>query len=173
MMGLWEISLEPTCRNSEIILSLKKCATLKDYLLKAAGTPMIKALPVMVSLKLTLLPGEFSTRTSRFGSVSPILMKARAEEWNLKIPVGREALRAARRRTVVETILVDLVLMLVQIVADGGLIVVRNQNKIACSLAFNDRGQHLNLSTNSPHPTHTLHLHSLPQSPTPAASSFL
>lgn len=38
-------------------------------LLKAAGTPMIKALPLAPSSlnRLTLFPGEFSTRTSRSG----------------------------------------------------------------------------------------------------------
>lgn len=43
---------------------------------------MIKDLPVLISLlKLTLLPGEFSTKTSTLGSLSPTLMKARAELW--------------------------------------------------------------------------------------------
>lgn len=63
---------------------------------------MINALPVIVSDKLTLLPGEFSTRTSRLGSLSPTLMKARAEEW--KLLVGREALSASRRKIVVDAI---------------------------------------------------------------------
>jgi len=51
----------------------------KGDLLNAAGTPMIKAFPLMASLKLTLLPGELSRRTSRLGSLSPTLMNAREE----------------------------------------------------------------------------------------------
>lgn len=70
--------------------------------LKAAGTPMIKALPLMASLKLTLLPGEFSTKTSRLGSLSPTLMKERVEAW--KLLDEREALRATRRRAIVDAI---------------------------------------------------------------------
>jgi hypothetical protein len=72
------------------------------YSLKAAGTPMIKAFPLIASLKLTLLPGELSTRTSRFGSLSPTLMKARAELWKF---LGREALSASRRSAIVEAII--------------------------------------------------------------------
>jgi len=43
---------------------------------------MIKAFPLVNSLKSTLFPGEFSTRTSRLGSFSPTLMNDRAELWN-------------------------------------------------------------------------------------------
>ena len=68
----------------------------REILLKAAGTPIINAFPVVNSLKLTLLPGLFSTRTSRFGSLSPTLMKARAELW--KDRAGRVAPKATRRR---------------------------------------------------------------------------
>lgn len=78
--------------------------------LKAAGTPMINALPLMASLRLTLLPGEFSTKTSRLGSLSPTLMKERAEAWK---PLDeREALRATRRRAVVDDIVRCFQLML-------------------------------------------------------------
>jgi hypothetical protein len=51
----------------------------KEDLLNAAGTPMIKAFPLMASLKLTLLPGELSRRTLRLGSLSPTLTKSREE----------------------------------------------------------------------------------------------
>lgn len=63
--------------------------------------PIIKPLPlVSSSARLTLLPGEFSTRTSMFGILSPTLIKARAELWNDL--VGRAAARANRRRAVVD-----------------------------------------------------------------------
>lgn len=71
---------------------------------------MIKAFPLIASLKLILLPGEFSTRTSRFGSLSPTLMKARAELWKF---LGREALSANRRSAIVEAIIKDIQLLLV------------------------------------------------------------
>jgi len=65
---------------------------------------MIKDLPVLISLlKLTLLPGEFSTKTSRAGILSPTLMKARAELW--KDRDGREALRANLRRAALDAIM--------------------------------------------------------------------
>jgi len=66
---------------------------------------MIKDLPVVTcSLKLTLLPGEFSTKTSTFGTLSPTLIKARAELW--KDLDDREALSASLRRAVVDAIVV-------------------------------------------------------------------
>ena len=71
---------------------------------------MIKAFPLIASLRLTLLPGELSTRTSRFGSLSPTLMKARAELWKF---LGREALSANRRSAIVEAIIEDIQLLLV------------------------------------------------------------
>lgn len=50
--------------------------------LKAAGTPMTKALPLATSLaRFTLLPGEFSVRTSRSGMESPTWMRRGMEEW--------------------------------------------------------------------------------------------
>ena len=64
---------------------------------------MIKAFPVIASPRLTLLPGELSTRTSRLGILSPTLMKARDELW--KVREAREALRANRRRIRGEAIL--------------------------------------------------------------------
>lgn len=67
---------------------------------------MINALPLIASVRLTLFPGEFSTRTSRFGSLSPTWMKAREEEW--KVRAGIRAVRAARRKTFVDAILVQL-----------------------------------------------------------------
>lgn len=42
---------------------------------------MIRAFPFVNSLRSTLLPGEFSTRTSRFGSLSPTLMNEREVQW--------------------------------------------------------------------------------------------
>ena len=55
----------------------------EDDILKAAGTPIIKDFPVLISsAKLTLLPGEFSNKTSSFGMLSPALINARAELWN-------------------------------------------------------------------------------------------
>lgn len=53
------------------------------YILKAAGTPMIKALPLAPSSldRLTLFPGEFSTRTSRSGIRSPARTKAGVVVW--------------------------------------------------------------------------------------------
>jgi hypothetical protein len=45
--------------------------------LKAAGTPMITPLPVNSLERLTLFPGEPSTR-SMFGRESPVLTMARA-----------------------------------------------------------------------------------------------
>jgi hypothetical protein len=80
------------------------------YSLKAAGTPMIKAFPVIASLKLILLPGELSTKTSRLGSLSPTLIKARAELWKF---LGREALRGSRRSAIVEAIIKSFQLLLV------------------------------------------------------------
>ncbi len=75
-------------------------------LLKAAGTPMIKAFPVIASPKLTLLPGELSTRTSRLGILSPTLMKARDELWKVReVREAREPLRVNRRRARVEAML--------------------------------------------------------------------
>ena len=48
------------------------------HILKAAGTPIIKDFPLATcSAKLTLLPGESSTKISSFGMLSPTLMKAR------------------------------------------------------------------------------------------------
>ena len=74
------------------------------YSLNAAGTPMIKDFPLLVSsAKLTLLAGEFSTKTSSLGMLSPTLMKARAELW--KYLVGRVAASAKRRRAVVEAMI--------------------------------------------------------------------
>ena len=75
---------------------------------------MIKDLPVLIcSLKLTLLPGEFSTKTSTLGILSPTLMKARAELWkNLD---DREALSANLRRAVV-----DAIVMMFQLERDEG-----------------------------------------------------
>lgn len=64
-------------------------------LLKAAGTPIMRAFSFVNSLKSTLLPGEFSTSTSRLGSLSPTLIKAREEIW--KDRAGRAALKATRR----------------------------------------------------------------------------
>lgn len=54
----------------------ENCKVELFYLLKAAGTPMIKALPLApISFnRLTLFPGEFSTRTSRSGIWSPARM---------------------------------------------------------------------------------------------------
>jgi hypothetical protein len=72
-------------------------------LLKAAGTPMIRAFPLMVSLRFTLFPGELSTRTSRLGSLSPTLINAREELW--KALEVREAPRASLRRANVEAML--------------------------------------------------------------------
>lgn len=68
--------------------------------LKAAGTPMIRALSLMILLRFTLLPGLFSTKTPRLGSLSPILMNALAVLW--KLLEGRAALSADLRRTEVE-----------------------------------------------------------------------
>jgi hypothetical protein len=66
---------------------------------------MINALPLlMASLRLTLLPGEFSTRTSRFGSESPTLMRARLEAWKLLVKVARDEVATRRRKIVVEVI---------------------------------------------------------------------
>ena len=65
------------------------------HLLKAAGTPMIIELPLLISsAKLTLLPGEFSTRTSSSGMLSPTLINGLAELW--KVLAGRAAVRASR-----------------------------------------------------------------------------
>jgi hypothetical protein len=67
---------------------------------------MIKAFPVIASPKLTLLPGELSTRTSRLGILSPTLMKARDELWKVReVREPREPLRANRRRARVEAML--------------------------------------------------------------------
>lgn len=81
---------------------------MKEFILKAAGTPIIKDFPVLISsLNLTLLPGEFSTKISRFGILSPTLMKARAEPW--KDLDDREAPRPSLRSAVVEAIVMRLV----------------------------------------------------------------
>jgi hypothetical protein len=76
----------------------------KPNLLKAAGTPIINAFPLAISLKLTLLPGESSTRTSSAGILSPTLMKARAELW--KDRAGRAAM-ANRRMADVDAMIAD------------------------------------------------------------------
>lgn len=58
---------------------------------------MINAFPPFTaSPKFTLLPGEFSTKTSRSGSRSPTLMKAREE--TEKLLLDDEAAVCARRR---------------------------------------------------------------------------
>lgn len=49
--------------------------------LKAAGVPMITPLPLISLARLTLFPGEFSTRTSRSGMESPFWTKAGAVLW--------------------------------------------------------------------------------------------
>lgn len=54
---------------------------------------MIKALPVVSSLRLTLLAGEFSTKVSRLGILSPTLMNARGV-----VEKVRKAWGAAKRR---------------------------------------------------------------------------
>lgn len=67
--------------------------------LNAAGVPMITPLPEISFDRFTLLPGEFSTRTSRSGTASPFCTKAGAVLWNgaTRGMVARGA-RVARRR---------------------------------------------------------------------------
>jgi hypothetical protein len=50
--------------------------------------PMIKPLPVSSLARLTLLPGEPSTR-SRLGSLSPTLTKTGAEAWKERRPAAQ------------------------------------------------------------------------------------
>jgi hypothetical protein len=76
-------------------------------LLKAAGTPMIRDLPFLISsLRLILFPGEDSTKPSTVGMESPTLMKARVELWNDRDGVT-EALKASLRRILLYAILVS------------------------------------------------------------------
>lgn len=53
----------------------------RSDVLKAAGVPMITPLPLISLARLTLFPGEFSTRTSRSGMESPFWTKAGAVLW--------------------------------------------------------------------------------------------
>lgn len=65
------------------------------HLLNAAGTPTMTPLPESSLARLTLLPGEFSTR-SMLGMESPFRTKAGAVLWKGATPArGR---RVARRR---------------------------------------------------------------------------
>lgn len=61
----------------------------------------------IASLKFTLLPGEFSTRTSRFGSWSPTLMKARDEAWKLLMGATRVVVAARWRKKKFDDIVWD------------------------------------------------------------------
>jgi hypothetical protein len=80
------------------------------YSLNAAGTPIIKDFPLLTSsAKLTLLPGESSTRTSSFGMLSPTLTKRPAELW--KDLIGRAAVRVSRRRAAVVAMIAEFALM--------------------------------------------------------------
>jgi hypothetical protein len=73
-------------------------------LLKAAGTPMMRDFPFLISsLRLTLLPGDDSTSPSTLGIESPTFTKARAELWKDLAGV-REALRASLLMIFVEAI---------------------------------------------------------------------
>jgi hypothetical protein len=65
------------------------------HVLKAAGTPIIRALSLISSLRFTLFPGDFST-SSMPGNVSPTLTKALGEIWKER---AREAATPSRRRT--------------------------------------------------------------------------
>ena len=69
----------------------------RENILKAAGTLMMSALPLIVVLRLTLFPREASAKASILESLSPTLIKLRAEPWNER--VEREELSARRRRT--------------------------------------------------------------------------
>lgn len=72
----------------------------KANVLKAPGTPMIRPSPVANSLaRLTVFPGDFSVRTSKFGMVSPTLTKAGRVEWKpLEAATLDRAARANGRR---------------------------------------------------------------------------
>lgn len=72
-------------------------------ILKAAGTPMTKPLPVSSLARLTLVPGEHSCRTSRFGRLSPTLTLDRADAWKRAARGcgGAGADEGVRRRAVV------------------------------------------------------------------------
>ena len=53
----------------------------RDHVLKAAGTPMIKPLPVISLQRFTRLPGECSTRSTS-GRELPTATQAGREAWN-------------------------------------------------------------------------------------------
>jgi hypothetical protein len=65
-------------------------------LLKAAGTPMMRPLPVSSLLSETLLPGESSIKAMS-GIESPTLTMVAAEAWNERVVRGVVVLRIARR----------------------------------------------------------------------------
>lgn len=73
-------------------------------LLNAAGTPIIRALPLICSLRLTLFPGESSTRTSRLGMLSPTLTNCLGEIWRER---QWEALIASPRMTLDDGLMID------------------------------------------------------------------
>lgn len=50
-------------------------------ILKAAGVPMIRPFPLISFARLTLLPGDPSTKTSRSGIASPFWTNAGAVLW--------------------------------------------------------------------------------------------
>ena len=66
-------------------------------LLKAAGTPTIKPLPVSSFDRLTLFPGEFSTRTSRSGMLSPAFTATREVVWKKWKKTGPDRTAVAAR----------------------------------------------------------------------------
>ena len=67
-------------------------------ILNAAGTPMITPLPFSSLARLTLLPGEFSTRTSRLGMASPFWTKAGVVLWKRAARCDRARGRVFVRR---------------------------------------------------------------------------
>lgn len=77
--------------------------------LKAAGTPMINPLSSSCD-RLTLLPGEFSTRTVRSGIRSPTSTQAGREVWNDACEAARSrgSMQASLRVVVAGNIAVDL-----------------------------------------------------------------
>lgn len=73
------------------------------HILKAAGTPIMRALALISSLRFTVLPGDFSTRiTSGIGS--PTLTGALAE---LRKERAREPVSKSCRRTRAAAIITD------------------------------------------------------------------
>lgn len=68
------------------------------HALKAAGVPIMTALFLISLARLTLLPGEFSTRTSRFGMASPFCTNAGAVLWKREACARTRGTLVAKRR---------------------------------------------------------------------------